>query len=126
MLNFIRSWVIGLGLGVVFFVLVTLLSSCGQFKGAKGEAGAQGNEGPVGQPGAPGVDANPITVVKLCPGTTVYPSVFVEIAFCVDHKLYATYSANGGFSTEIPPGTYNSNAVGSSCTFTVLPNCVIQ
>lgn len=70
-----------------------------------------------------GIDANSVSVVVLCPGTTLYPGTFVEVGFCIDGKLYATYSANGGFSTEIPPGTYSSNGIGSSCTFTVGENC---
>lgn len=118
----------------VYYCVMALLalSSCGQ--GATGNPGQsivgpkgdQGDSGADGQDGSDGVDAAPVTVVKLCPGNTVYPSKFVEIAFCVQGNLYGTYSANGGFSTEFPPGNYSSNAVGSSCNFSVLPNCVVN
>ena len=83
--------------------------------GVDGEDGEEGRAGTVVAP------------VKFCPhDAPVYPSKFPEVGFCIDNKLYAVYSANGGFMTEIPPGTYNSNAVGSSCTFVVLTNCRIQ
>lgn len=85
------------------------LSSCGQ--------------GPQGIPGAYGTTVTP---VQFCPGTTTYPTTFNEVGFCIGGSLYAVYSANDGFLTLIPPGTYSSNAIGSSCSFTVLPNCVIQ
>lgn len=110
-------------------ILVALqLMACGQnhyeyFVGEKGETGAQG---PAGADGKDGVDATPVTVVKLCNGTTTYPTTFVEVAFCVGGKLYGTYSSNGGFSTELPPGAYSSNAIGSSCNFTVGPNCTVS
>lgn len=100
--------------------------------GAQGEAGVQGIQGLQGTPGVNGingtngVDATPVTVVQLCPGVTTYPSVFSEVAFCIQGKLYATYSAHDGFSTEIPPGAYSSNGINSSCTFTVQLNCVVS
>jgi hypothetical protein len=94
--------------------------------GPKGDTGEQGPQGAIGVPGTDGQDATPVTVVKLCPGTTVYPSKFVEIAFCIGGKLYGTYSQNGGFSTELPPGTYGSNGINASCNFVILPNCQIQ
>lgn len=64
-------------------------------------------------------------IVQFCPGTTVYPSIFNEVGICTNTNLYAVYSANNGFLTLIPPGTYQSNAIGSSCNFTVYPNCVV-
>lgn len=82
--------------------------------------------GDVGPAGRDGIDSSSVTVVKLCPGVTVYPSKFVEVAFCIGGKLYGTYSTHGGFSTELPPGTYGSNGVNSSCNFVVLPGCLIQ
>jgi len=100
-------------------LLLTILSGCGR-------PGNMGEQGIQGAPGHDGNDAAPVTIVKLCPGTTTYPGIFVEIAFCVGGKLYGTYSANGGFSTELPPGNYNSNAIGSSCNFIILPNCIVQ
>lgn len=72
-----------------------------------------------------GVDGTQITVVQLCPGTPVYPSVFIEIALCIQDALYAVYSANGGFLTLLSPGGYGSNAIGSSCGFTVGPHCQV-
>lgn len=103
--------------------------------GAQGPQGERGEDGADGQDGLDGVNGNDgrdgtngtqISVVKLCPGETIYPSVFVEVAFCIDGKLYATYSTHGGFSTEIPPGNYLSNTVGSRCNFTVEPLCVVR
>lgn len=55
-----------------------------------------------------------------------YPTTFPEIGFCIDNNLYAVYSANGGFLVLVTPGTYSSNGINSSCTFTVLSGCVIQ
>lgn len=109
----------------IALLLVLILTGCAQ-QGNMGTPGVQGAPGDTGPIGAPGKDANPVKIVQLCPGTTMYPSTYVEIAFCVDSKLYGTYSANGGFSTELPPGNYSSNAIGSSCNFTILSNCVIQ
>jgi len=105
--------------GLVFGVVLLALSGCGKnhYEYSVGQKGDQGE---------PGTDATPVTVVKLCPGVTTYPSKFVEIAFCIDGTLYGTYSANGGFSTEMPPGTYGSNGINASCNFVVLPGCEIQ
>jgi hypothetical protein len=107
-------------------VVAVGVMGCGQ--GATGDKGAPGESivGPQGPAGTNGADGESITVVKLCPGETTYPSKFVEIAFCVQGKLYGTYSANGGFSTELPPGTYGSNGINASCNFAVLTNCGIQ
>lgn len=69
--------------------------------------------------GAPGAPGTAYTTVKLCPGNTAYPSRFVEIAIRTQDKLIAVYSANGGFLTELPPGYYTSNGVGSACNFRV-------
>jgi hypothetical protein len=110
-----------------FLILVLLsmfLISCAKFKGDPGAQGPQGEQGATGPQGPQGIPG--ITIVKLCPGETTYPTTFVEIAFCVGGVLYGTYSANNGFSTELPPGAYSSNAIGSSCNFTVLNNCAIQ
>lgn len=84
-----------------------------------------GAEGAVGAQGVAGVDASGVTAVQLCPGVSDH-NTFIEVGFCVDNKLYATYSANGGFSTYLAPGPYNSNAIGSSCSFTVVAGCNIQ
>lgn len=93
-------------------ILLTLvLAACGQPQ--------------KGDPGPRGMDGTIITSVQLCPGTTTYPSTFVEVAFCINNSLYAVYSANNGFLTYLPPGTYSSNAIGSACSFTVLPGCTV-
>lgn len=119
---------------VYALLIISIFTGCG--KSTKGDAGADGDSivgpqgpggatGPSGPKGDPGVDASPVTVVQLCPGTTTYPSIFVEVAFCISGNLYGTYSANGGFSTLLPPGAYSSNAIGSSCNFVVHDNCVV-
>lgn len=122
---------------VVVYCLV--LSACGPRgrdgvngsagpRGEAGEVGAHGiagTDGSNGSDGQNGQDATPVTVVTLCPGNTEYPSIFVEVAFCIGGKLYGTYSANGGFSTELAPGHYSSTAIGSSCNFTVGDNCSV-
>ena len=84
--------------------------------------GPSGPQGPAGQPGAPGTQ---ISIVQFCSGTTTYPLTFAEVGFCIDGNLYATYSANDGFSSLIPPGQYSSNGINSSCTFTVGAQCRI-
>lgn len=91
-----------------------------------GPQGLQGETGGSGSQGLPGIDSTPVTVVQLCPGVTTYPGVFVEVAICLQNKLYAVYSANGGFLVELVPGNYSSNAIGSSCSLTVAPNCVVS
>lgn len=88
--------------------------------------GRNGNDGATGAPGRDGVDAVPVRVVQLCPGTTNYPTVFVEIALCIENELWGVYSANGGFLTKLPPGAYQSNAIGSACNLTVLSNCEVN
>jgi hypothetical protein len=116
------------------------VSNCGQMRGEKGDpgvdglngapgiqgpTGATGSTGPTGDRGPAGVDATPVTMVKLCPGSPVYPTTFIEYAFCVNNKLYATYSANGGFTALLPPGAYTSNGINSRCDFNVSVNCQI-
>lgn len=93
--------------------------------GTKGDTGATGPQGPAGSNGHDGNDAAMVPV-KLCPGETVYPSVFVEYAFCIDGNLYGTYSANDGFTAMLPPGLYSSNTIGSRCNFEIRPNCVVE
>ena len=90
-----------------------------------GATGSTGPQGPQGNPGDPGANGTVITAKNLCPGTPSYPSTFIEVAYCIDHNLYGVYSTNGGFLTLLPPGAYNSNAVGSTCGFTIQPDCVI-
>lgn len=78
--------------------------------------GANGQDGEDGRDGTPGTA---ISAVRLCPGDTVYPSTFIEVAFKFDGKLWAVYSTHGGFMTQLPPGRYSSNGVNSRCDFTV-------
>lgn len=119
---------------ITLAILASTLSSCGRdhyntiqgTPGATGPQGPQGDQGLPGSDGQDGQDATPVTIVQLCPLPTTYPSTFTEIAFCVSGKLYGTYSANGGFSVEMVPGTYSSNGINSSCSFTVGPNCTIS
>jgi hypothetical protein len=90
--------------------------------------GTNGTDGVDGQDGEDGSDGAPGTIVQsiqFCPGVTSYPAKFNEVGFCVAGKLYAVYSANGGFMAEIPPGTYSSNGINSSCTFTVELDCQV-
>lgn len=122
----------------VFLSLVLVLSggACGRFKGEKGDSGlngadgyngVDGEDGQNGKDGADGKngkDGTTVTMVKFCPGTPTYPTVFVEYAFCIDGKLYATYSANGGFTAYLPNGRYHSEGIGSRCDFTVT-SCTI-
>jgi len=95
--------------------------------GVDGSQGPQGIQGPAGVNGLNGADGTQITVIQFCPGVIPsYPSTFPEVGLCINRSVYAVYSANDGFLTLIPPGTYNSNAVGSACNFMVLPNCEVQ
>lgn len=89
---------------------------CNGATGATGETGATGATGAQGQAG---INATPITIVQFCPGTPQYPSVFPEIGLCLNNHIYAVYSANNGFLVILTPGLYQSNAIGSSCTFSV-------
>jgi len=92
-------------------------------QGIQGEQGQAGPQGPKGDPGQPGTQ---ITTIQFCKGITpTYPSTFPEIGICLDNQLYAVYSANGGFMVLVTPGTYSSNGINASCTFTVGPNCEV-
>lgn len=81
-----------------------------------------GTNGTAGAAGSPGTV---ITSIQLCPGVPVYPSKFIEVAFCMNEQLYGVYSANGGFITLLPPGAYASNGINSSCNFTIGNNCSV-
>lgn len=91
--------------------------------GVQGPSGAPGQDstvpGPKGDIGSPGINATPISVVTFCPGVTIYPSAFLEVGLIIGGRLYGVYSKNDGFLAELPPGRYESNAVGSSCDFTI-------
>ena len=107
---------------VLVLVIANMLTGCAAPKGDRGDRGPKGFDG---YDGNDGIDATPMRIVQLCDGTTVYPTAFVEVGFCLQGEVYATYSANGGFSTKLPPGNYSSNAIGSSCNFTVGLDCKI-
>lgn len=90
-------------------------------QGGTGERGLPGESivGPTGPAGSPGQDGTSVVPVQLCPGTPTYPSIFIEVGYCISGKLYAVYSAKDGFLTYLPDGEYSSDAIGSRCTFTV-------
>lgn len=81
--------------------------------------------GTTGSNGAAGNPGTVITSKQLCPGTPVYPSTFIEVAFCMNHQLYGVYSIPGSFMTLLPPGAYTSSGINSSCNFNILPDCVV-
>lgn len=83
------------------------------------------NTGSLVVNGAPGTPGSIVEPIQFCPGTPSYPSTFPEVGFDINGSIYAVYSANDGFLTLIPPGVYISNAVGSSCNFTVNTNGTI-
>lgn len=99
-------------LTVLSFLLI--LSACGP-------TGGTGGQGPTGTSGTI------ITIVQLCPGfVPSYPNVFPEVAECINGKLYGVYSANGGFLSALPSGTYSSNGIGASCNLTIKGCNVVQ
>jgi hypothetical protein len=100
--------------------------SCPDGTSALIPAGATGAQGNQGSQGAPGINGNTITPVQLCPGTTSYPSTFCEVAFCISGSLWGTYSANDGFSSQLPQGAYSSDGINCSCTVQIGPNCSVS
>jgi hypothetical protein len=93
--------------------------------GSNGNAGATGATGATGAAGTNGSNGTVVAPVQFCKGTGSYPSTFPEVGFCINNNLYAVYSANDGFLTEVLPGTWSSDGINSSCTFTVSANCVV-
>lgn len=119
---------------LAYCALAFLLLSCaghtgGQggvgLTGPSGATGPQGTPGLVGPQGPAGLAGTQFEFVQLCPGTTSYPNVFIELGMCVNGDLYGVYSANGGFYTYFPPGHYSSNAIGSACNLVIGPNCSV-
>lgn len=95
--------------------------------GTQGVAGSNGKDGAAGKDGANGKDGSTVTPIRFCGGSdSTYPSSFTEYGLCINNELWAVYSANDGFMTKIPPGTYYSNGINSSCTFTVGTNCQVS
>ena len=100
-----------------------LLTACGP-TGGTGGTGPQGVPGPTGPAGAAGTV---ISIVQLCPGfVAAYPSIFPEVAECINGELYGVYSANGGFLSALPSGTYYSNGIGASCNLVIDGCSVVQ
>lgn len=96
---------------------------CNGSNGSQGIAGLDGTNGTNGSNGTNGVDGINGTVVipvQFCTGFTAsYPNVFPESGLIIGGKMYGVYSANGGFLVFMPPGTYSSNGINASCTFTL-------
>lgn len=111
--------------GLVLLTIAFVMAACSKIESQAGPAGRAGNDGAPGATGPRGADGTTITLVQLCPGVTTYPGVFVELAECINNKLYGVYSANNGFLTELPPGRYSSNAIGSACNLTIEANCIV-
>jgi hypothetical protein len=74
------------------------------------------------------INGTVITLIQFCHNNAPqsYPNVFNESGFCIAGSIYAVYSANGGFLSQILPGTYSSNGINSSCNFTVGSNCSVS
>lgn len=114
---------------LIAVVILMSLSACGKdvsyITGATGATGNRGPAGEVGPSGTPGSNAMSWTPVQFCKGTTHYPDTFCEVGYCYEGNIYATYSANDGFSSETPSGIYASNGINCSCTFTISANCAV-
>lgn len=81
-----------------------------------------------GTNGLNGLDGTQITVVQFCSPSFVpsYPNTFTEVGLCINNQLFGVYSQNGGFLAKLPPGSYSSNGIGVSCTFTIGNNCSVS
>lgn len=112
---------------ILLVVAVVSLTACGRGPdgphGAKGDVGSIGAAGVQGQQGVAGIAGTQIVPVKFCVENAAYPAVFPEYGLCINNQMYGVYSTNGGFLALLPVGSYNSNAVGSACTFTITTNC---
>ena len=62
---------------------------------------------------------------RVCQNAPSYPSTFIESILCINQVAYGVYSANDGFLAELPPGTYTSNGINSTCTFQILAGCIV-
>lgn len=92
--------------------------------GTNGADGRDGAAGPAGERGLPG-PGEAFTTVRFCAQPSVYPTLFAEYGVCISGHLYAVYSIPNAFLTLIPPGRYSSTGINSTCSFTVLANCVV-
>jgi hypothetical protein len=90
--------------------------------------GSNGHDGLNGQNGQNGSPGTVITPVQFCsPGfVPSYPNSFPEYGLCIDNVLYGVYSQNGGFLAKLPPGSYSSNGINASCTFTITAGCGVS
>jgi hypothetical protein len=104
---------------LTIFALILLGCSPGDYATLQGPPGPQG---PIGNPGSS------VTMVQFCSNySTTYPSTFPEYGFCVSNNLYATYwNGTDAWTAEIVPGYYDSTSTSAPCSFTVLPNCVVE
>lgn len=94
--------------------------------GPQGDPGAIGDTGPKGDTGIAGSPGTVITPVQFCSGITpTYPSYFPESGLCINHQMYGVYSANGGFLALLTPGSYSSDGINASCTFTIGADCAV-
>jgi hypothetical protein len=85
--------------------------------GKTGDRGADGKDAPV---------SSMVSAIPFCKRfSQSYPSVFAESGICVNGVLYGVYSANGGFLAMIPEGTYSSQGINATCTFTVKAGCEV-
>ena len=85
-----------------------------------------GSSGTNGTNGSNGTNGTVVSPIQFCSGTGSYASAtFPEVGFCIGGNLYAVYSTNGGFLTEVLPGNWYSDGINSSCSFTVAANCVV-
>jgi len=95
--------------------------------GINGTNGVNGVNGVNGTNGTNGSNGTVVTAIQFCSGVVgSYPSTFPEIGFCINDEIYAVYSANGGFLTKVLPGTWSSDGINASCTFTVGPHCQVN
>jgi hypothetical protein len=117
-------------------IICMSLVSCGKdgkngqngLPGIQGEAGAKGDKGDKGDTGSAGINAAAIPV-KFCPNLVDrYGVQYSEHGLCIANKIYAVYSHNNQAAlVELSEGTYQTTTpAGGNCTFTVLPNCVIE
>jgi hypothetical protein len=93
--------------------------------GTNGVNGTDGSNGTNGLNGSNGTNGTVITPVQFCPGVPQYPTTFPEVGFCINGNIYAVYSANGGFLTQVLSGGWSSDGINDSCNFTVSTGCII-
>lgn len=90
------------------------LITCGDGSSSLVLNGSNGVDGQAGYPGTV------LTPVQFCQGfQQSYPNVFAESGFLINGVMWGVYSDHGGFMAELPPGTYSSNGINASCTFTI-------